>query len=58
MLDRVLYTDSLWSGVLEHAPGSAVPGEAWAEKARRDVLVEAHAPTLQHLMVCRCTNIS
>lgn len=32
-------------------PGSAIPGEAWAERARREVLLEAHAPTVQHLMV-------
>lgn len=28
-----------------------IPGHAWAEKARKEVLCEVHAPTLQHLMV-------
>lgn len=48
---RALYSDSLWSRTIDHIPGSAIPGEAWAERARREVLLEAHAPTAQHLMV-------
>lgn len=28
-----------------------IPGEAWAERARQEVLREIHAPTIHHIMV-------
>jgi len=28
-----------------------VPGKAWAEEARKEIMSEIHAPTTQHLMV-------
>ena len=30
---------------------SIVPGQAWAERARKEILGEMHAPTVQNLMV-------
>lgn len=29
-----------------------MPGAKWAERARNDVLLQIHSPTIQHLMVC------
>lgn len=30
---------------------SVIPGQAWAERARKEILGEMHAPTVQNLMV-------
>jgi hypothetical protein len=33
------------------AADSPIPGQNWAEKARQDVLLTAHVPTMQDLVV-------
>lgn len=50
-LNRFLYLESLTSSSIPNFSARPVPGELWAEKARRMVLEDIHLPTIQHVMV-------
>ncbi|KAL7792436.1 hypothetical protein V8C37DRAFT_380295 [Trichoderma ceciliae] len=49
---RHIYFDAKLTldGADRDALASAVPGQAWAERARKEILGEMHAPTVQNLM--------
>lgn len=52
-LSRCIYLDSLHaSSEPNHEPGP-VPGDVWAEKARKMVFDEIHLPTIHQIMVRR-----
>jgi hypothetical protein len=47
---RHLYIDSIDPSAPNIGTSAQQPGAAWAEKARRDTLVEMHVPSVQQLM--------
>ncbi|KAH7000660.1 hypothetical protein EDB80DRAFT_724325 [Ilyonectria destructans] len=47
---RCLYLEFLTSSSIPKVSARPVPGELWAEKARRMVLEDIHLPTIQHVM--------
>lgn len=50
---RHIYFDAILSldGADRDSFPTAIPGHEWAERARKEVLGELHAPTVQSLMV-------
>ncbi|RFU75772.1 hypothetical protein TARUN_6531 [Trichoderma arundinaceum] len=51
-IERHIYFDATLTldGVDRDSLPSTVPGQAWAERARKEMLGEMHAPTVQNLM--------
>lgn len=51
---RHIYFDALAASPgrpFPNAISNPIPGQAWTERARGEVLGEIHAPTIHHLMV-------
>jgi hypothetical protein len=58
---RHIYFDAILSldGIDHASLPTAIPGHEWAERARKEVLGELHAPTVQSLMVsCQSSSSS
>ncbi|KAH7165273.1 hypothetical protein EDB81DRAFT_778906 [Dactylonectria macrodidyma] len=47
---RVIFYDKMQSMPVRRGIEQPIPGEAWAERARKEVLSEVHLPTVQHIM--------
>lgn len=48
---RHIYFDAAASSQSKPSDMNLVPGQEWAERARKEILAEIHTPTVQHVMV-------